>query len=204
MITRVSKKEDIYTCIWDSFCEFNRNKTRGDKKRTLYTSKETQTHMYCVFIEWNSAYFSFFCLYGNKKRTILLYYLVGWFLFRLIILCILDRSLLAFFFLLSFSLSLSTRFVDKQATKEWWHPIEEKKQAISFLTSKSVFFSCSSSKSNIQHLLSTWSCLQIFILRHNQNSIWCIKVSIWRDLSTLTFISFFRYSQAMRREFEYD
>jgi len=96
----------IYTCMWDSFCELNRNKTRGDKKRTLYTSKETQTHMYCVFIEWNSAYFSFFCLYGNKKRTILLYYLVGWFLFRLIILCILDRSLLAFF---SLSLFFSYR-----------------------------------------------------------------------------------------------
>jgi hypothetical protein len=98
----VKKRRYIYTYI--HVCEIrfaNSTVTRleGTKKRTLYTSKETQTHMYCVFIEWNSAYFSFFCLYGNKKRTILLYYLVGWFLFRLIILCILDRSLLAFFFL---------------------------------------------------------------------------------------------------------
>jgi len=150
----VLNKEKIY--------EFNRNKTRKKEEKR---KREKNYYIYIerniVCIQWNSSYFSFFCLYSNNKRTIPLYYLVGWFLFRIIIiLCIFDRSLLAF----SFSL-LSTRFVDKQAKNEGWHPIEEKNQTISFLHVRVyIFFFCSSSKSNIQHLLSLLLSFSLYLI----------------------------------------
>ena len=168
----MSKQQDVYACecIWDSSCELKRDNAsmikysrgRNIHIHCLYLLRETRTRIapctivLYVCIERNS-YFPFSpqsslrcCLYGNNKRwreevLYSVYYLVGWFFFRVIILSALHRYLLAFFFLI-----LPTRFVDKRPRKGRGHPIAEKKQVISSCK-RGCFFFCSSSESNIQH-----------------------------------------------------
>lgn len=147
MITRVSKKKKIYIHVCEiRFANSTVTRLEGTKKRTLYISKEMQTHMYCV--QWVEflILFLFFVYMATRKE---LFYSIIWLVdfFFVSSFCVYLIVLCLHFFL---SLLLPTRFVDKRPRKEGWQPIEEQKKAISFfLTSKSVFFSCSSSKSNI-------------------------------------------------------
>lgn len=115
----------------------------------LYLLRETRTRIapcmivLYVCIERNS-YFPFFllrslflslslrcCLYGNNKRwreeevLYSVYYLVGWFFFRVIILSALHRYLLAFF-------SYSPEPVRRQATEKRKRPSNRRKEASYF------------------------------------------------------------------------